>query len=321
MTILEVLPSRTGTISRVPIDPGDSLSRITAQIRKEPWRFDLHSARAAMLLASGHTERAARDWLYLVSSGRAYGETYLSLALESLRARKFDQALHYVKAAAVQPDSDPSESTRTVWQLAQAGAKGEHQVENGFAALADYARWLTRERRLDDAAVQFDRLVGENPRSGRALLDRGEFYQRLGMVDRARADFERALALDEIGAEFKLELILREEALGRTAPSHFSVCHRSVDVDPTSTECHTRYAEMLVADGVPGHALAVLERAVDQFGERPELLVPLAKLYRDFGYPLKAERLFRTVLSQHPRNADALIGVDRCAELERPPSY
>ena len=321
VTILEVLPNRTGTISRTPIDRDDSLSRITAQIREEPWRFDLHSARAAMLLASGRAERACRDWLNLVSSGRAYGETYLALALESLRARRFDQAIRYIKAAAAQPDSDPSESTRTVWQLAQAGVKGEHQADNDFAVLVDYARWLARERRLDDAAAEFDRLVEENARSGCALIDRGEFYQRLGMVDRARADFERALALNEIGAEFKIELILREQALGRAAPSHFSVGRRSVDVDPASPDSHRRYAEMLVADGVPGHALAVLERAVDRFGERPDLLVPLAKLYCDFGCPLQAVRLFRTVLSQHPRNVDALIGVDRCGELERPPSY
>jgi tetratricopeptide (TPR) repeat protein len=319
VAIVEVIPNRTGTIERTRPDTQGSIRAVTARILQEPWRFDLRAARASLLDISGQSEAATNEWDRLAASGRADLEALLGLCSAAMRARRFERALSLAKAAAAQPGSEFTEQVQILCHLAEQGLRGEYSPEDEIANEISQCMWLAMQRRFDEAEAGLDRLVESHPTSGTALLGRGQFYQRTSRPHAARADFERAAALGERRAELKLELMARDEAVCAGTLSRFSISGKSAVVDPSAPADHLRLADALIKDGIPGRALEVLERALTRFGEQSELLVPLASLYCDFAFPQKAEPLYRAALKKDPRNVDALIGLERCRELQRVP--
>lgn len=320
VAILEIRPNRRGTIARASIDREAAILAVTSGLRREPWRFDLRAARAMLLDAAGRSEESFEEYRRLAKDGRADCPTLVRLSLNALEAGRFAESSRLVKAAAAQPESEVQlQQIQALRQLSAAGLDGAYAGEVALPNRIAQAWSLARQYRLDEASASFDEILESHPSSGVAAMARGEFRQRTGILDRGRSDFERALRLGEGAAEAKLEAHLACEALDRNRTIHQAVGRRIVRIDPASPESHLHVAELLIGDGVGGRALEVLERAVARFPGRTDLLIPLANLHCDFANPREAERLYHIVLTKGPRNTDAIVGLERVADLLRVP--
>ena len=84
---------------------------------------------------------------------------------------------------------------------------------------------------------------------------------------------------------------------------------------------HVRFAKLLDEHGWPGRAITALEAARARFGDKPELLVPLAELYRRFARPELAAPLYRLAEQAWPHDKSIRQGLNACEAALREPKF
>jgi tetratricopeptide (TPR) repeat protein len=143
------------------------------------------------------------------------------------------------------------------------------------------------------------------PSDASVLFTAGELHDRLGLAPQAEALFERAAPAGHPRAGERLALLrlAREVEEGRVV---------------AGAGVHARLAALWAREGLPGRALAVLERAAVRFPDAPEILAPLADLYIFYGFPEKSESLYRRLLDVDPADARARAGLESSLERLRP---
>ena len=84
---------------------------------------------------------------------------------------------------------------------------------------------------------------------------------------------------------------------------------------------HVRFAKLLDEQGWPGRAISALEAGRTRFGDQPELLVPLADLYRRFAQPELAAPLYRLAAKDWPHEKSIRQGLNACEAALREPKF
>ncbi len=91
--------------------------------------------------------------------------------------------------------------------------------------------------------------------------------------------------------------------------------------DPSLMPTHVRFAKLLDEYGWPGRSITVLEAARARFGDKTELLVPLAELYRRFAHPELAAPLYRLAEQAWPHDKSIRQGLNACEAVLREPAF
>ena len=141
--------------------------------------------------------------------------------------------------------------------------------------------------------------------------------------EEARAKLELMRLAAAIADEQPTALPEPTEAVSAINPANQQVTAEAstTDADPTSMATHVRLAKLLEEQGWSGRALAVLEAARTRFGDKPEILVPLADLYRRFARPEEAAPLYRLALKEWPHEKAIRQGLTAAEAALREPNF
>ena len=150
------------------------------------------------------------------------------------------------------------------------------------------------------AEREADRLLEQSPNNAAANYWRGYLHHLHGELEQAEATYRRAVTLGSLEARQKLSLLLLAQALELPTESTVEIEGNSTQIDPNKFQQHVQLARLHDAHGWAGRALAVLESARQRFGDRPEILSPLADLNLKFARPEEALPLFRTAQEAWP---------------------
>lgn len=100
-----------------------------------------------------------------------------------------------------------------------------------------------------------------------------------------------------------------------------AVANAAASSDPGLMATHVRFAKLLDEQGWPGRAISALEAGRTRFGDQPELLVPLADLYRRFAQPELATPLYRLAAKDWPHEKSIPQGLNACEAALREPKF
>jgi tetratricopeptide (TPR) repeat protein len=169
-----------------------------------------------------------------------------------------------------------------------------------------------------EAIVLFDRALKLRPDSVRAYAGRGEAYVRCGKIDAARADYEKALALERTVESdafffFRKAEEKHEEAVATRKPEPYrealTYYARAIDLNPRYTRAYHRKAALYEAWGAFDESIATYSEAIasnpyglDAYIARGLLLVRHAKDAR------AALDDFNTMLEINSKSEMAYVG-------------
>ena len=208
----------------------------------------------------------------LAEAKLAKGEPELAIKeyQAAIRLNPHDAESHYGMAEAFRAKGMLNDTER---ELREAVRLDPTHLE---ARLALGVTFLQMER-WSDAAAEFESLAAEPTfvRPTRALVNLGWAHYKSGDLERAKADFERALKLDRSNyfAHLDLGIVYYEQGELVEAVNHFEECvkivaERPVKVfGPVEAEARYRMAQAYVRLGKRDRALDSLIIAVDRGGE------------------------------------------------------
>ncbi|MBC8115104.1 MAG: tetratricopeptide repeat protein, partial [Candidatus Saccharimonas sp.] len=287
------------------------------------------------LIDKGHISvRICADLGWALFEERRYAEAaqYLDLArglpnAEAIAATLADGA---EKARARQAETPEETASQSV-----------DRALNRIRSHAVLLRWTSAER-------EADQLLALAPEQAEAHYWRGYLHHIFGERTQAERHYEAAVAIGSEEARAMLELIRLEAILANEQPTELpepelheprlpdqdaavsainptnlqSTAEASTtDADPNSMATHVRLAKLLDEHGWSGRAVAVLEAARTRFGDKPEILVPLADLYRKFARPEDAAPLYRLALKEWPHEKTIREGLSAAEAALREPKF
>jgi tetratricopeptide (TPR) repeat protein len=127
----------------------------------------------------------------------------------------------------------------------------------------------------------------------------GRIHLRNGELDRARAEFRKALDLDRGNADALLNLAALERAEGRTAGAELLI-ERALQADPNSIAALSQLAEIERDHGNLEEAIRLFEEAMAIDDSQPFLHQGYGDVLQRAGRLAEAERAFRMVLQLDP---------------------
>jgi tetratricopeptide (TPR) repeat protein len=123
-----------------------------------------------------------------------------------------------------------------------------------------------RESLLDDAVALYTELVALNPNDAQVYHERGRVYLLLARFDQARADFERASAIEPSNAEYQYALAtFFDLPLGAFHDGPRSLYHarRTVDLRPADAEAREVLASAYLRAGQMNEGVAELRKGAE----------------------------------------------------------
>ncbi len=155
--------------------------------------------------------------------------------------------------------------------------------------------WASELTLWEDAVVKA-------PASDRAHVRLGVAYRKLGRLDAARVEFERALALQPANAPALNNLGNVRKLLGDT-PGAEAAYTQALAILPSYPEAMINLATVYNGSGKHAEALDLLRGALTLAGPRAELLNNLGTTYLALGDYGQAEASFERALVMKPRAA------------------
>jgi len=308
--VFEVEPNRDGTVELESAQLQRELSACRAIVEKLPQRTDLKRRLAELLGEAGNaaeglavvdplTEQrgvGAEVWL-------TRGQLLLDLDRPEEAVQAFDRAAQAVGAEWL--DKSLARGRRNAADmLAMRRLPAEEQaqrlVQEGMARLDALDIRAAAER-----IARAERLTPEAPE---ILAARATLARRVGRRSESREIFAHLAARGDRAATAMVSELDREAGV------------ESAMVNATANDC-LRVARFQTGDGIPGRALATLERAARQFPNDLAVLSSLADLYLFFGLAERAEPIFRALTAADAGNAVAARGLAHCRELLQPADY
>jgi Tfp pilus assembly protein PilF len=208
----------------------------------------------------------------------------LQLARAERRAGRPEQAAAYVKRCE-QLTGGVTPEISLEWALARAQSGDLSEVERALQQRADndereapqileaLAKGYIETYRLDAAKYCLDRLLALQPGHVEAMLWRASLWQTAGSLEKAEADYRRAL-----------------------------------DAQPEHRAARSRLAALLLRRNQAAKALEQYDYLRHlPGGDRPEVLLGLARCNRELGHAEAARQELDAVLAGNPHDGDALI--------------
>jgi tetratricopeptide (TPR) repeat protein len=154
----------------------------------------------------------------------------------------------------------------------QARGKALEAVERMLTRVADewvaaipQMRWV-RKSLLEDAAALYTDLIALNPGDARAYHERGWVYILLARIDQARADFERATALEPDNPEYHgtlATLLFYDGTFFLDKPRGLHHARRMVELRPTDPLARGILATAYLETGQPNEGVAELRKGAE----------------------------------------------------------
>lgn len=271
VAVLEVGPNLSGTV--LPPDPPEArLAACRKALAREPRRVDLAVRCAELTAEAGRPDEAVERLAAIVDRGEADVRIVVALAQTLLDAGKNEEALRAFDRAAKLPEADLLEQTiargrRAASERVAGEGLDKHVRAREGAARARYLmaelRWADAYRALDDA-LSFER---DDPV---VMATLGDLMLHVGRNDRAVALYRAAAGRGDRASAAKanaLAAALAAEASPASAGA--AACVRA--------------AAFFAGEGMPGRALALLEKSAAAFPADRETALRLSQLRRFFG--------------------------------------
>jgi tetratricopeptide (TPR) repeat protein len=265
VAVIEVSPNRTGRVEPAPAAVRGLDAPCEQAAEREPWRVDLATRCAELAASAGGRDEAIARLSSLVGRGGADVRVQIALGQLLLDAGRLEEAGVAFRAASGLPEAE---------LLTQTIERGRAAVERRASAnrsegLAE-ARALMEALRWSEAKTVLDNEMAAAPEDPAVLMAVGELRFRLGAYDDAIASYRRAA---ERGAP---------RAATQAAGLADALAIEAA-VTTASPETIVRAASFWAANGAPGKALDLMERALAHHPGEPELSGRVVEIHRFFG--------------------------------------
>lgn len=304
VTVLEVGPNLTGVIDphRYGTWVEERQRELDLVLAQYPQRTDLIIRKSDLLQERGDNSRAIELLEELTRRGVLTVKVCSSLGWLYLAERQYEQAERYLDLARGLPNAEPiAQSLLEGAQLArdrrtapdasldESDSQRIRRIQTRVASL----HFLSAEREVEQ-------ILAKTPDHSDAHFWRGFLFHLQGDLIQAEAAYVRAMDLGSTDARQKLELLRLTRALHQVSPSAIDNHGNDVNVDPADFHAHVELARLSAEQGWSGRSLSILESARKRFGDRPEILVPLAEHYLKFARPEAALPLLRIAQEAWP---------------------
>jgi len=210
----------------------------------------------------GDMAGAEREWLNSLGPLPPYASTLNDLGLLRAGQKRYDKAIaYYEQAIQVRPKyADPYKNLAVTY--AELGRTEDADREfreavalaplNGAARNA-YGHFLLDQSRPADAQEQFAASAANDPNSD-ALGNLGDLLARNGDVEKARAAYQEAIALNSFDNRALVGLATLDEQAGRTTEA-LREYRASLDTDPTNAGALAGVRRLSAPAGKPAAAI------------------------------------------------------------------
>jgi tetratricopeptide (TPR) repeat protein len=210
-------------------------------------------------------------------------------------------------ASALFPQSSPKQSSQTRNQ----------KVANPLNDLLDEAQHDIDNNQYEAAVAALNKVVAEKPDIAWAHFQLGYAYTALKRTDEARAEYERATALDPKMSEafLNLGILLTEKDPGAAVPP----LRRAVDLLPSQSRPRFLLGHALVRSGNISGSVEAYEAALRLDPRDLETVLHLGHLYLSLKRNPEAEAKFRAALELQPKSPPALLGLGQALDAQKKP--
>ncbi|HET7258690.1 MAG TPA: tetratricopeptide repeat protein [Candidatus Acidoferrum sp.] len=191
------------------------------------------------------------------------------------------------------------------------------KLSNPLNDLLDEAQRDIDSNQFEAAVVPLQRFIGEKPDVAWAHFQLAYAYTALKKTDEARAEYERATALDPKMAEafLNLGIMLTEKDPAAAVPP----LRRAVELLPSQSRPRFLLGYALERSGDVTGSVEAYEEALRLDPRDAETVVHLGNLYLGLKRYAKAEAKFRAAIESQPKSPQALLGLAQSLDGEKKP--
>jgi Tfp pilus assembly protein PilF len=217
----------------------------------------------------------------------------------------------------------PSEESQLEWVLMRAQGGDLDEVEPGLwtciredspfttQILQTLAYCYLHLSRISPAKAALDLWIEREPHVSRAWCLRGFVFERLGRMDDAVANYQRALELAPDRSKVRLRLVnlyLNQHMVTEAEPH----ARHLARTDPDNPEVVVVRAQLEIAQGDEDQAHEVLQRGLQQHPNDIDMLRLLGQIECNRDHAPEGEALFRRGLAIKPHETELLFRLYKC---------
>jgi Flp pilus assembly protein TadD len=191
------------------------------------------------------------------------------------------------------------------------------KLKNPLNDLLDQAQAAIDKNDFDGAIPPLQKFIAEQPDVAYAHFQLGYAFTGLKRVEEARAEYERAMALDPKMPEAPLNLgivLLEKNPAAAVAP-----LRKAVELLPAQSRPRVLLGVALERSGDVTAAATSFEGAANLDPHDLETQLHLGKLYLEAKRPADAETKFRAALEVEPNEPHALLGLAQALDAQKKP--
>jgi tetratricopeptide (TPR) repeat protein len=199
----------------------------------------------------------------------------------------------------------------------QSSQSRTQKLSNPLNDLLNEAQHDIDNNQFEAAIVPLQKLLAEKPDIAWAHFQLAYAYTALKRTDEARAEYERATALDPKMSEAYLNLgiLLTEKDPAAAVPP----LRKAVDLLPAQSRPRFLLGYALERSGDISAAAESYEAALHLDPRDTETVVHLGNLYYGLKKYPEAEAKYRSVLESQPKSPQALLGLAKSLEAQKKP--
>jgi len=226
-------------------------------------------------------------------------------------------AIIVVGALHILPSGSKASSPPPPSVLTQSPQTRTQKLANPLNELLDEAQRDIDTNQFEAALTPLQKFLREKPEVAWAHFQLGYAYTALKRPDEARAEYERATALDPKMSEAFLNLgilLTEKDPAAAVAP-----LHRAVDLLPAQSRPRFLLGLAEERSGDVPSAVESYESALRLDPRDVETVIHLGNLYVGLKRYPEAETKFRAALEAQPKSPEALLGLAQTLDVQKKP--
>jgi Flp pilus assembly protein TadD len=239
------------------------------------------------------------------------------LSLSQSRPIRFSLLTVFLCCCSIAAAEPAAAQSATVSRSPQSAPSKSTKVANPLNDLLNEAQHAIDTSNFEGAVSPLQKFIAEKPDVAYAHFQLAYAFTALHRSDEARAEYERATAIDPKMSEayLNLGLLLTEKDPAAAAQAF----RKAVDLLPAQSRPRLLLGVAQERSGdFPGAANS-FEGAVHLDPRDTDATLHLARLYLQLKRPADAESKFRTVLDAKPDSLEAAGGLAECLDAEQKP--
>jgi len=214
------------------------------------------------------------------------------------------------------PQGDLLSATQVPSASHSAQSKSQ-KVSNPLNDLLDEAQQAIDKNDFERAIPPLQKFIAEKPEVAYGHFQLGYAYTALKRSDEARAEYERAIALDPKMPEAPLNLGIL--LLEKDPAAAVASLHKAVDLLPTQSRARFLLGAAQERSGDFSTAAETFEGALRLDPRDSDALLHLGSLYLRLKRPAEAESKFRAALELQPKSAPGTLSLAQSLDVQRKP--